>query len=166
MKKIVLCLLLVGLCLFAGCSNAPSANTQETTNAALTPVTCASEWVDVLAATVPFEDQMTVVDGSTAMMRYGVDEAYSGDCAMYISSMATPEEIAVFKAADGFDTQYFTDLAAEYLAVQKDSYADYAPDQVPKLDTAVVRTCGEYVIVCVSADNEKAASVVDAYIGK
>ena len=50
--------------------------------------------------------------------------------------------------------------------MQKDSYADYAPDQVPKLDTAVVRTCGEYVIVCVSADNEKAASVVDAYIGK
>lgn len=166
MKKIVLCLLLAGLCLFAGCGKTPSTDAQNTTNDALTPVTCASEWVDVLSKTVPFEDQMTVVDGETAMVRYCVDEAYDGDCAMYISSMATPEEIAVFKTNAEFDAQYFTDLAAQYLAVQKESYADYAPDQVPKLETAVVRVCGDYVIICVSADNEKAASVVDAYIGK
>lgn len=163
MKKAILCILLAAICLFAGCGKTSDSND---TTPALTPVTSAAEWVDVLSATVTFDDQMTVVDGESALVRYGVDEAYDDDCALYISSMATPEEIAVFKTNDRFDADYFTALASAYLAQQKESYSDYAPEQVPKLDTAVVRVCGEYVIVCVSADNEKAASVVDAYIGK
>lgn len=164
MKKTVICILLAMICLLAGCGKTASESNSPT--AALTPVTGAAEWVDILSATVPFEDQMISVDGVQAIGRYGADEAYAGDCALYISTAATPEEIAVFKTEGQFHADYFISLAEQYLAQQKESYSDYAPEQVPKLDTAVVRTCGDFVIVCVSADNEKAASVIDAYIGK
>ena len=164
MKKALICVLLAMICLFAGCGKTASDTSNSTPT--LAPVTSAAEWVDVLSATIPFEDQMQTVEGKQAIGRYGADEAYEGDCALYISTMATPEEIAVFKTDGQFDADYFTALASDYLARQKESYSDYAPEQVPKLDSAVVRVCGEYVLVCVSADNEKAASVLDAYIGK
>lgn len=165
MKKAILCVLLAAMLCMVGCGKTETGASTDTntTVASVSSVSGAAEWVDILAATVPFEDQMTVVDGDTATARYGVDESYTGDAAMYISTMATPEEIAVFKTDDTFDAAYFTGLAETYLDGQKESYADYAPEHMPKLDSAVVRTCGEYVIVVVSADNAKASAVMDAY---
>ena len=154
MKKCVLIVLaLIALVCFAACGQTETAvNATAAQTTAAQPQT-AAEWLDLLAENVPFDDTMTSVPERAASV-YGIvdEDGYTGDCALYISTMATPEEIAVFRADDALSTD---DLTA--------SYTDYAPAEVPKLESAVVRTCGDFVIVCVCADNAKAETLLDTY---
>lgn len=131
--------------------------------AAAQPQTAAA-WLDLLAENLPFDDQMTSVPENAAPL-YGIldEDGYTGDCALYISTMATPEEVAVFRADSALSTDDLTALALARLARQKESYADYAPAEMPKLESAVVKTCGDFVIVCVCADNAKAEALLQTY---
>lgn len=167
MKKMIACLALAGLIFtFAACGSAPAKDGDgNNTVAVQQTVSNPGEIVDLLAEKVSFEDTMTKVDGDAAIGRYGVDESYTGDCALYISTMATPEEVAVFRMDATHDASYFKSLAESYLEQQKASYTDYAPQHLPKLDSAVMGAFGDYFVVCVSADNAEAASVLNALMG-
>lgn len=159
MKRFALILLTLSMLLLcASCGQ----KTELSVDAAA-PQTAAA-WVDLLAQNVPFDDTMTSVPENAASV-YGIrdEDGYTGDCALYISTMATPEEIAVFRADSVLSTADLTVLAAARLMRQQESYADYAPDEVPKIESAVVRTIGDFVIVCVCADNAKAETLLDAY---
>ena len=165
MKKWTCILLTVLALLFcASCGKtAEPADDAPTQTAAARPQT-AAEWLDLLAGSVPFDDTMQSVPENAASV-YGIldEDGYTGDCALYISTMATPEEIAVFRADSALSTDDLTALAQARLARQKESYAAYAPAEMPKLESALVRTIGDFVIVCVCADNAKAESLLDTY---
>ena len=45
----------------------------------------------------------------------------------------------------------------------KKIYADYAPDEVPKLEGAFLRTRDKVLVVCVAADPDKAAKLLGPY---
>ena len=47
--------------------------------------------------------------------------------------------------------------------LQSESYADYMPDEVPKLEDAVVRREGVYVLLCVAEDADGGVEVMDNY---
>ncbi len=165
MKKIALVLLAI-LTLFVGASCGKTETAVDGTaaeTAAAQPQT-AAQWLDMLAEKVPFDDAMQSVPERAASV-YGIldEDGYTGDCALYISTMATPEEIAVFRADDALSTDDLTQLALARLERQKESFTDYAPAEMPKLESAVVRTCGDFVIVCVCADNAKAQALLDVY---
>ena len=51
------------------------------------------------------------------------------------------------------------------VAYQKAGYEDYGPAEVPKLDSAVIKSAGSYVVMCVSDDNAKAEEVIKSYLG-
>ena len=164
MKKIALILALIAM---LGCV-ASCGQTQKDAETAA-PVTqsaptTAAQWLDLLAENVPFDDTMTSVPEQAASV-YGIldEDGYTGDCALYISTMATPEEIAVFQADEHLSTEDLISLAHARLLRQQGSYEDYAPAEVPKIESAVVKTCGDFVIVCVCADNTKAESILNAY---
>lgn len=168
MKKIIV-LLLTALAIlsFAACGSQPAngdnTSPADTVTAGEQPQS-AREWFDLLDAELPFQDNMQVIsDGAPSL--YGIFDAdgYTGDSILYVSSAATPEEIAVFEIEPAFSAARLTELAEARIANQKNMYSSYAPDQVPKLDSAVIRTCGNFVIVCVCADNAKAASLLAAY---
>lgn len=165
MKKTVLIFVLCIAMLFcASCGQAQDPAETTAAQATAAQPTTAEGWLDLLAETVPFDDAMTSVPERAASV-YGIldEDGYTGDCALYISTMATPEEIAVFRADAAFSTDELTALALARLARQQESYADYAPAEVPKLESAVVRTIGDFVIVCVCADNAKAETLLDTY---
>ena len=46
---------------------------------------------------------------------------------------------------------------------QKRTYESYAPDEVPKLEGAVVRVRDNILVLCVAADPEKAAKLLSSY---
>ncbi len=164
MKKctcILLTILALLFCASCGQTAEPADDAPAQTTAAQ-PDTAAG-WIDLLAGSVPFDDTMALSDNAAAV--YGIldEDGYTGDCALYISTMATPEEIAVFRADSALSTDDLTALAQTRLARQKESYAAYAPAEMPKLESALVRTIGDFVIVCVCADNAKAESLLDTY---
>lgn len=157
MKKIALILLALMMTLLcASCG-------QDSDGKAAQPQT-AAQWLELLESSVPFDDEMTSVPENAASV-YGIreEDGYAGDCALLISTMATPEEIAVFRADSALSTADLTVLAAARMKRQQDSYADYAPDEVPKIESAVVRVIDDFVIVCVCADNAKAEALLDTY---
>lgn len=166
MKKALLCLSLAALLVCAGCGTQTGTQTDSDNTVASqqTANYSVDEWVDMLSNTLPFDDDMTLVGAEQAMGVYGItdEDGYSGNCTLLISTMATPEEVAVFTADDALSVEDLYALATSRIEKQKAAYQSYAPQEMPKLESAVVKICGDKLIVVVCADNEKAESVISA----
>ena len=81
---------------------------------------------------------------------------------MYTSStMSTPEEIAVFKAADEASVEYVEEMVKLRLQNLKFSYEDYQPLEMPKIENAVIETKGLYTAFIVCGDPEPVQDVFE-----
>ncbi len=69
------------------------------------------------------------------------------------------DEFGVFKGKDADDTAKIQQTVKDYLAYRDESWMpEYMPEERPKLDSAQVKTMGNYVIyVILSDDNSKLA---------
>lgn len=89
------------------------------------------------------------------------DQMKSG--AAYLSSGATACEVAVIECADASQTGDVEKLFETRVSNQSDLYASYAPEQVTKLDSAIITSAGPYVVLCVCDDTDKAQEILDSY---
>lgn len=110
-----------------------------------------------------FEDELNPAADKVIQKLYGM-ENYAEAC-VYIGTGATPEEIAVFRFETGEDAAEGLRKAQERVEEQKTDYESYLPGEVKKLQDAVVRRYGQYVVVCVS-DGETAERVLDTYFAE
>lgn len=76
----------------------------------------------------------------------------------------TAEEVAVFEMTDDAAATSLKTVLETYVSARKDLFASYAPEGAARLDKAVIKQAGEYVILCVSNDTEKVASAVDGVL--
>ncbi len=75
----------------------------------------------------------------------------------YSVSASSPEAVFVIGAKDAAAAKKISDgPIKDWIKVNRDGYANYGPEQVPKLDSAINRVAGRYVIVVVSSDNAAA----------
>ncbi len=75
----------------------------------------------------------------------------------YAVSASSPEAVFVIGAKDAAAAKKISDgPVKDWIKVNRDGYASYGPEQVPKLDSAINRVAGRYVIVVVSSDNTAA----------
>lgn len=148
MKKITA--ILLSICLLAACSSAaPEPKTPD---------------FDALSAGLlengGFTDILSPVDAEIAAMLYGVDAALIESCVFYVSTGATAEEIALFKAAGEDAASKLESAAKERVELQKKAFESYVPEEVPKLEKTIIIRSGEYVILVVSADAAAAESIL------
>ncbi len=113
-----------------------------------------------LLQNVTFEDELTQIDAATTAKLYHIENAVNQF--VYISSGATAEEIAVFEFSSKDDAAKAVQAAQERLAGQKESYESYMPKEVQKLDNAVLKQTGRYLILCV-ADGTEAENIINKY---
>ena len=117
---------------------------------------------DALLNGVSFKDSLAAVDNTMALTRlYVLDESMIEQAMFYTNSNATAEEIAVIKAKS---EDYVATIQTAYetrIANQKEACKDYLPDEMPKLDSAVIYTKGNYVVLCISNDNEAAQNMLE-----
>lgn len=144
------------VCLAAGCGQSSSAKA-----AATDPKSLAGQ----IKSSVKFTDQLTEVNAKSAEKRYGVDAAQVADCDAFVGTGATAEELSVWKAKDETAAQEIKTKAEKFVGIQKSSYADYKPAEVPKITSAVLQQKGKLVVMCISADNQKAKTVVSGLLG-
>lgn len=111
----------------------------------------------------PYDDQLEATDAEAALTVFGVDEALVESCVAYMGTGATAEEVAVIRAADADGAKSILSALQTHLARQKEDFADYAPAEVPKLESAVASVTGRTVVLCVSADGSKAQAALDAF---
>ena len=109
-----------------------------------------------------FDDTLDTVDASVAAALYGVDEDDITDCAVYTSLSAGAEEIAVLVMADADSAAAALEGLEKRVADQRAALESYQPDQVAKLDGAILEQRGSSVLLAVAADADAAKAAVDA----
>lgn len=152
-NTLIVLMALVMLCACGGGSNSQTADLPEPDVAQLA--------ADMFAA-VELEDELMSIETDVIGNLYEYDSECIAAAAVYTSStMSTPEEIAVFKAADEESVEYVEEMIKLRLQNQTFSYEDYAPLEMPKLEKAQTVTRGLYTALIVCADPAPAAEVFE-----
>lgn len=119
-----------------------------------------AEAVQQLKESVTFTDQMTDMDSAGACRFYDVSTDLVQDSAACVGSGATAESLAVFEASDADAAQRIVDTLQTFTDSWIKGYSDYKPEEVPKLESALIEQDGVYVVFCVTADNAAAKTAV------
>ena len=134
-KLLSLCFSLLALFALSGCSGGSPALSGS-----------ASEIADALKSTGTFEEELNALDETMLDKVYNVSKDTLSDWKVYLGSGATAEEIAVFIAKDEQSAKDVLSCVEERVAERKDSYRDYVPKELPKLNDAVLFQEGNYVV--------------------
>jgi len=69
------------------------------------------------------------------------------------------DEYGVFKAKDSAQVSLVEKAVDSYLQMRRDTWMkEYMPEEFPKLESAEVKTAGNYVIYAILSDNDKKAA--------
>lgn len=112
---------------------------------------------------IEFDDSLELLEGDGAVYRYGIDDTV--EVVAYAGGGYTAEEVAVFDAGTDSAAEELESKLEKYVDSQITSYRSYVPAEVARLENAVVTSEGKYVILCVSADKDKAEDVIDTVLG-
>lgn len=80
--------------------------------------------------------------------------------AAYRSTGATAEEVAVMAFPSEDQAKEYEAWAPTYLEEQREANVDYRPQEMPKLEGALLRRRGSTVLILVAADYEAAGKVL------
>ena len=108
-----------------------------------------------------FSDALEEVDTSVAATLYGVDEADIADGVVYMSLSAGAEEIAVLVLSDADAAAAAMEGLEAHVADQRAALESYQPDEVSKLDGAILQQKGNSVLLAVCADPAAAKAVLE-----
>ncbi len=118
----------------------------------------------VLLEGLEFDDQLESIDQDAALTVLGLEnwqDKLEG-CSVYMGSGATPEQIVVLQAADEDSArQIAQSLKESYLKQLKDSFADYAPAALPKIEDAQLEARGRTAVLCVCPKGAAAKTILD-----
>ena len=114
---------------------------------------------------VPFSEELTELDKTAVCKNYDLEETDLAGCAAAIGSGATAENAVVIEGTDRAAARRVEAALRAFLDDWIEGYSDYKPEEVPKLEQAVLKVKGNYVILCVSADSGRAAAVVKDILG-
>ena len=120
---------------------------------------------DSLYEHIDFNDDMSAVDDFITYNLYYIDEENVESSILYVSSGATAEEIAIFRAKDADSLTIISEGANMRLDDQKASFKTYEPSEMVKLEDPILVSVGDYVIVCISNDNDTAMKIINEYVG-
>ena len=115
-----------------------------------------------------FEDEYLaeVEDRAFALNLYNIDASLvaekdgAKESSIYVSS-AYPEMIVCIKAVDKAAASQVESAMKAKIEDYIKNYSNYNPAQISKLESAIVRTAGEYVVVAVTNDNAASAKYID-----
>ena len=113
-----------------------------------------------------FKDDLAELSSDVALERlYALDSSKIEDSSFYTNTNATAEEIAVIKVNDPAYVQTVIEAYNQRVAEQKEACENYLPDEMPKLNDAVIESQGNYVVLCISMDSENAREIIGEYFG-
>ena len=116
-----------------------------------------------LVEAATFGEPMNALDSSVALGLYGAPEGTS--VAAWAGTGATAEEVAVFDCGSAENADSLMQSLEQRNEVRASQYADYDPEEVPKIENAVLLSGGQYVVLLVAQDPGNAASVAAEALG-
>lgn len=111
-----------------------------------------------LLTEITYEDQLSEVNYDVV---YDMENINITESVVYVSSGATAEEIAAIKCETKEDATKVETALEERVKEQKESFENYVPKELNKLDKAVIVKVGNTVILSVSNDDAKAKEIIE-----
>lgn len=144
----------LSLSLFAGCSG----------NGGKTITAPTSEVAQKLMDTLSFEYPLNELPADAANRLYKLDGEILEEQAVYVGTGgALADEVSVWRVKDEKDAKTVQEAAEQRVENQKVSFKDYVPEEMPKLEKAVITVDGDTVILCVSANPDAAKEVIASF---
>lgn len=112
-----------------------------------------------LLSEVTYEDELQELSEQMAAMQFDTEDGVK--IYLYMGGGATTEEVAVFEAPDEEAAKKQLDHVKDFVDDQIETERDYRPEEVKRLEDAVLEQRGKYVILCVSADSDKAKEIIE-----
>lgn len=113
---------------------------------------------------ITYQDELSSVDFDTASMIFNFSDVDILNGAIFESSGATAEEIVVLECASAEDAKAAKAALEARVSDQKESFTDYVPKELVKLDKAVIAEGGNYAILSVSDEPDTASKIIGEYI--
>lgn len=111
---------------------------------------------------IEYTDSLDTMDSS--LMGYlfsDIDPADVSEQIIYISTGSTAEEIAAFKAVDEAAAGRIEEGLRLRVESQTESFTDYVPEEVKRLEDAVIARNGLSVVLSVSGDPDTAKKILE-----
>ena len=148
-KKILAIASIIIMAALAGCGSAKAMNVSEVS--------------DRLFKEITYQDDLSKVDLDTAAMFLNLSDIDIKEAAIYETSGWTAEEIVVIEGATSEDADKAEAMLATRLEEQKTNYVDYVPEEMDKLNKAVIVKSGNFAILSVSNEPDKAKNIIGEY---
>ena len=118
---------------------------------------------DRLLNEIKYDDKLAEPEAETIDIIYpGLPQDKIKAMKIYVSSSGgTAEEIAAFEANDEEAAKEIETKLNERVETQKASFKNYVPEELKRLENAFVIRKGNYVYLSVSADPDKAKSIIE-----
>ena len=120
---------------------------------------------EALRASDAFSGALEEIDKEMIPTYYGLDEGSIQDAVAYGSLSAGAEEIVVLVLKDEDSAKAAVEALKARVEAQKQALKDYQPEEVAKLDGAIVDQRGNSALLVVAADASAAQAVLDG-LGK
>ena len=83
----------------------------------------------------------------------------------YMSNGTTAEEIIAAKCASESDARALKESIEQFLGEQRTEMGRYLPEEVARLEQAILTQKGIYVVLCVTADTSTAENIIKEHLG-
>lgn len=111
-----------------------------------------------------FEDSLSQVDKDSIIKKYNFDSQKIKDINSYVGTGATAEEILIIELIKKDDKNVITENIKTKIQERKQDFENYLPKEVFKLENYNLESKGNYIILCISNDFDKAKEIIDKYI--
>ena len=117
-----------------------------------------------LATKITYEDSLGQMDLDMAGMFLNLSDVNVTKAAIYEGSGGTAEEIIVLECASDEDAAKAEGVLKTRVSEQITSFTDYVPEELTKLNAAIVKVNGKYAVLSVSGSPEEAKKIIDGYM--
>ncbi len=162
MKKTILLTLLCLCLLLTACAGNGEKETGTPSPTPSAPVAERYELslADAVRESGAFSEDLEELDMDTVAVLYGIEINDLTEGKAYSSAGATAEEVAVLHFVSEDAAKAACKAMSLYVEGRAESYGDYLPAEVPKLENAVCEVKGDSVLLLVANDMDAAQSVL------
>ena len=107
-----------------------------------------------------FSEELEELDGAMVELLYGLEDSGVLEEVSWISPGGTAEEVTVLRFGSADQAKAFEGAARAHIAEVREANESYRPQEIPKLDKAVVERRGETLLILVSADYDAAKAAL------
>lgn len=117
-----------------------------------------------LSSALIYEDNLSEIDKDSIIKKYNFNEQKIKNIVSYVGTGATAEEILIIELLDKKDIEETKQIIETKIDERKSDFQNYLPKEVSKLENYYLISKGNYIILCISNNYDKADEIIMKYM--